>query len=296
MNTNVFGAIPQRTFLAAVLFVVSLPTAFLMRASAQDQQYDPPGRVARLGYTQGSISFQPAGESDWVEAVRNRPMTIGDKLWADKDSRAEVELGSAVIHLASNTGFSFLNLDDRTVQINLNSGAIDVRVRRLDRDEVFEIDTPNQALTLFQPGQYRVEASEDGTYTVVNVRQGEAESTGNGQRYAIHAGQRMTLNGTQSLSAEVQQVGDPDEFDNWSYSRERRYDNLRSSQYCSRDVVGLEDLDDYGDWRSDSAYGNVWFPRVSAGWAPYHEGHWAWIDPWGWTWVDEDPWGYAPFH
>jgi hypothetical protein len=106
----------------------------------------------------------------------------------------------------------------------------------------------------------------------------------------------MTLSGTQSLSAEVQQIGNPDDFDNWSYSRERRYDNGRPAQYCSRDVVGAEDLDDYGDWRAESTYGNVWFPRVSADWAPYHEGHWAWIDPWGWTWVDDDPWGYAPFH
>ena len=51
-----------------------------------------------------------------------RPMTTGDRLWADQDSRAEAELGSAVIRLAANTGFSFLNLDDRTVQIELTSG------------------------------------------------------------------------------------------------------------------------------------------------------------------------------
>jgi hypothetical protein len=76
------------------------------QAAAQDQD-DPPGRVARLGYTQGSVSFQPGGESDWVQAVPNRPMTIGDMLWADQDSRAEVQLGSAVIRLAANTAFRF---------------------------------------------------------------------------------------------------------------------------------------------------------------------------------------------
>src|ERR1019366_4381965 len=41
---------------------------------------------------------------------------------------------------------------------------------------------------------------------------------------------------------------------------------------------------------------NVWFPHVSAGWAPYGEGPRARIDPWGWTWVDDEHWGYAPFH
>ena len=85
----------------------------------QDQLDDPPSRVARLGYMEGSVSFQPAGEPDWVQAVANRPMTTGDKLWADKDSRAELQLGSAVIRLDANTGFSFLNLDDNTVQIQL---------------------------------------------------------------------------------------------------------------------------------------------------------------------------------
>ena len=58
-------------------------------------------------------------------------MTTGDQLWTDENSRAEVQLGSAVIRLAPDTGFSFLNLDDNTVQIQLTSGAINVTVRRL---------------------------------------------------------------------------------------------------------------------------------------------------------------------
>jgi hypothetical protein len=269
------------------------------RASAQDQdqQDDPPSRVARLGYMEGSVSFQPAGETDWVQAVPNRPMTTGDKLWADQDSRAELQLGSAVIRLNANTGFSFLNLDDNTVQIQLTSGSINLRVRRLDQNDNYEIDTPNLAFTVTQPGSYRVEASEDGTYSVVSIREGGGEATGNGQTYTLHAGQRGTFSGTDSLNADVIDIGGPDQFDNWAYNRDQRYDRSRSAQYLSHDVVGYEDLDDYGDWRDDSNYGHVWFPnRVAVGWAPYHEGHWDWIAPWGYTWVDDSPWGYAPFH
>ncbi len=245
---------------------------------------------------EGSVSFQPAGETEWVEAVPNRPMTTGDKLWADHDSRAEVQLGSATIDLAANTGFSFLNLDDNTVQIELSSGTINFRVHGLDQNDVFEIDTPNQAFTVSQPGSYRVEASEDGNYTVVTIRDGAGESTGNGQSYTLHTGQRTTFSGTDSLNAEVQQIGNPDDFDNWCYARDHRYDNSPSARYVSRDVVGFEDLDDNGDWSPTPEYGQVWYPRVSADWAPYHDGHWAWIDPWGWTWVDDARWGYAPFH
>ena len=224
-------------------------------------------------------------------------MTTGDKLWADKDSRAELQLGSAVIRLNANTGFSFLNLDDNTAQIQLTSGAINLRVRRLDQNDVYEIDTPNLAFTVSQPGSYRVEASEDGTYSVVAIREGGGEATGNGQTYTLHAGQRGTFSGTDSLNAEVIDIGGRDQFDDWAYNRDHRYDQSRSAQYVSHDVVGYEDLDDNGDWRDDSNYGHVWFPnRVAADWAPYHEGHWDWIPPWGYTWVDDSAWGYAPFH
>jgi hypothetical protein len=291
MTNTLKNSVWCSVLLAITLAIIALPTT----ASAQDD--DPPSRVARLGYMQGSVSFQPAGETDWVGAVPNRPMSTGDQLWTDEDGRAEVQLGSAVIRLAPLTTFSFLNLDDDTVQIQLTSGAINITVRRLWDEDDFEIDTPNQAFTAFQPGHYRVEASADGSYTVISVRAGEGESTGNGQSFSLHAGQRGTFSGTDSLYADVEPLYASDEFDNWSDFRDHRYESSRSSAYLAPDVVGYEDLDQYGDWRDDSNYGHVWFPnQVAGGWAPYHEGHWDWISPWGWTWVDDSPWGYAPFH
>jgi hypothetical protein len=281
--------------LGIALVTIALPT----RSAAQDQQDqdDPPGRVARLGYLQGSVSFLPAGETDWVGAVPNRPMSTGDQLWTDENSRAEVQLGSAVIRLAPLTTFSFLNLDDDTVQIQLSSGAINVTVRWLGNEEDFEVDTPNQAFNVLQPGNYRVEASADGNYTIISVRAGDGAATGGGQTFTLRGGQRATLSGTDSLYADVEPIYDPDEFDTWSEGRDHRYDFSRSAHYLSRDVVGFDDLDDYGDWRDDPSYGHVWFPnQVAVGWAPYHAGHWAWISPWGWTWVDDSSWGYAPFH
>jgi len=281
------------------VFGLALSTAVLpMRSTAQDgdQRNDPPTRVARLGYIEGSVTFQPAGVEDWVQSVPNRPMTTGDSLWADRGSRAELQLGSAVIRLSENTGLSFLDLDDHTVQIQLSSGSINVRVRRLDQDDYFEIDTPNLAFTISQPGSYRLDASEDGTYTVVSLRDGGGEATGNGDTYTLNAGQRGAFDGTDRLYAEIDDIRGSDQFDNWSDTRDRRYDESPSARYLSRDVVGYEDLDANGDWRDDSNYGHVWFPHAEAGWAPYHSGHWDWIQPWGYTWVDDSSWGYAPFH
>jgi hypothetical protein len=271
-------------------------TVFQKPSPAQDYD-DPPARVARLGYMQGSVSFRPAGTDDWVEAVPNRPMTTGDQLWTDADSRAEVQLGSAVIRLAPMTGFSFLNLDDNTIQIQLTSGVIHLTVRRLAEDDDVEVDTSNQAFTVVEPGHYRIEASNDGNYTVISVRNGAGESTSNGEAFSVRSGQVGTFSGTDQIYADVEPIGDPDDFEIWCQGRDRRYDGSRSAHYLSGDVVGYEDLDEYGDWRDDPGYGHIWFPnQIAYGWAPYHVGHWAWISPWGWTWVDDSPWGYAPFH
>jgi hypothetical protein len=289
----------RRHGLIGACFVFALSAAILpVRLTAQngDQGNDPPTRVARLGYIEGSVSFQPAGVDDWVQAVPNRPMTTGDQLWTDQRSRAELQLGSLVIRLSENTGFSFLSLDDHTVQMQLSSGSINVRVRRLDPDDYLEVDTPNLAFTASQPGSYRIDASQDGAYTVVSLRDGGGQATGNGQTYTLYGGQRGTFYGTDSLYANVEDIYGRDPFDNWANDRDRRYDQSPSARYLSHDVVGYEDLDENGDWRDDANYGHVWFPHAEAGWAPYHTGHWDWIEPWGYTWVDDASWGYAPFH
>src|SRR6202158_1339478 len=125
---------PVLILLAGILFAFSSP------ALADD---DPPGRVARLNYIQGSISFQPGGETDWVQANPNPPLPTGDSLWADRTSRGELHIGSSSIRIAGETGITFLNLNDRTVQIQLAQGSMNVSVRRLDGGDPVEFDTPN---------------------------------------------------------------------------------------------------------------------------------------------------------
>src|SRR5918995_5869844 len=86
---------------------------------SSSESYDPPERVARLSYANGEVSLQPADTNEWTAAVLNRPLTSGDTLRVGEDSRAELQIGSASIHLDRNTGFSFLNLDDHTLDMNL---------------------------------------------------------------------------------------------------------------------------------------------------------------------------------
>ena len=263
----------------------------------QDQSQDPPARVARLNFSQGSVSFRPAGEDDWVTAVPNRPIVTGDDLWADQDSRAEVHVGSAAIRLGAQTGITFLALDDRTTQIRLAQGEVIVRVRHVDDDDTYEIDTPNIAFTLLQPGEYRVDVSQDGSQTITTVFHGHGRVTGGGFTYTVVAGQSATFTGSDHLDYDLGQIPDRDGFDDWAFQRDEREDQSDSSNYVSREMTGYEDLDEYGDWSYVAGYGPCWRPRaVVAGWAPYRFGHWVWVGPWGWTWVEDEPWGFAPFH
>ena len=192
----------RNLFCMRALFVLALLTATFARPAAADI-YDPPGRVARLNYLRGSVSFQPAGETDWVSGAVNRPMTTGDRLWADYGARAEMHLGSATIRMDEATGLSFLNLDDNGVQLQLTEGIVNIRVRRLDRDDYFEVDTPNQAFSILQPGVYRVEVNEDGNSTLVTVHSGAGEVTGGGRTFNIRAGESGDFSGTNSLYADI---------------------------------------------------------------------------------------------
>lgn len=258
---------------------------------------DPPSRVARLSYLSGPVSFQPGGVNDWNAATPNRPVTTGDRLWLDDGGRAELEIGTAALRLNGHTGFSFLNLNDTTAQVQLTEGTLVARVRELDPNEVFEIDTPNLAFSVLRPGEYRIDVDAAGGSTTVTVYEGEGEGTGGGQAFPLHPRQQARVTGTDSLQYDLTDALYADAFVGWCRERDRRMEQSASSRYVSPQTIGYEDLDTYGGWREEPAYGAVWFPRtVAVGWAPYRYGHWTWIYPWGWTWVDDSPWGFAPFH
>ncbi len=260
---------------------------------------DPPSRVARLGYMAGAVSFSPAGENDWVQARLNRPLGPGDRLWTDTaaGARAEIQVGGAMIRMDAGTSLSVLNLDDSIAQLQVTQGSLNVRVRRLEPNQIIEVDTPNLAFTVRQPGEYRIDVEPQGNATTIIVRQGKGEAYGEDAAYVIDARQPYRFTGTGLRDYEL--VGAPrqDEFDRWASSRDRNYENSSSARYVSPDVVGYQDLDANGTWRVDASYGNVWVPNhVAVGWAPYSDGHWAWVDPWGWTWIDDAPWGFAVSH
>jgi hypothetical protein len=271
--------------------------AFWLAAAASAQDVDPPGRVATLSFRQGSVVFAPQGEQDWIELPANRPLTSGDRIWSDQDARAELQLGSATLHLDGQSHLGVSDLDDRAAQFILQQGTVNARVRELLQGENFEIGTPNIAFRALQPGDYRIDVDPGTQQTRVVVHSGLASVFGEGgQSIQLSAGQQATFAGR--YLAQVQAPGwRPQAFDAWAAERNRAEDQSLAARHVPRGVVGYSQLDPYGTWSQDPGYGAVWYPRVAvADWAPYRYGHWEWISPWGWTWIDDAPWGFAPFH
>jgi hypothetical protein len=277
--------------------LISLLLALLAIPGLTQAAEDAPGRVARLSHIEGEVSMAPAGTQEWGEAVLNRPLTSEDRLFVDGGARAELQIGSATIHLDSHTEFSFVDLDDDAMTMNLTEGKATIRIVRKRDKEQIEINTPNASVALLHPGEYNVEVTEEGETTIVKARSGEAEVAGEKQTFSVRANEIGVFRGSEELSSDIKDLGPRTAFEAWANDRARRDERSASSRYVGEGVIGYEDLDDNGEWVHEPEYGYVWRPTyVVAGWAPYRYGRWAWVSPWGWTWIDDARWGFAPFH
>jgi len=175
---------------------------------------------------------------------------------------------------------------------------VNFRIREIRQGETYEIDTPNMAFTVKDAGAFRVDVNENGDFTGLTVIRGSGEIAASGQVTPVSAGQHIDVTGTDgSVQISTSAAPQLDALDQWAQQRDLAEDNSVSSKYVNRDVVGYSDLDDYGTWKQEPDYGNVWVPNnTPQGWAPYSNGYWGWVAPWGWTWVDYSPWGFAPYH
>lgn len=258
---------------------------------------DPPSQALRISYLKDGVSFRAAGSQTWSRAELNRPIVEGDALWADVAARAELHVASAALRMDARTYLEILRFDDRTVQAKVTEGVVNVRVRRLESNDVFEIDTPNAAVTFLGPGEYRLDIQPAMDTTFVTVRSGEAEVSGTHLDFTVHAKERANISGSDAMEYGIAAPAVRDAFDEFCEMRDVREDRSVSAQYVAAGVNGFYDLDDFGAWHEDAEPGPRWTPRgLPEHWAPYRFGHWAWTEPWGWTWIDDAPWGFAPFH
>jgi FecR protein len=270
----------------------------LATAQVRDEYGEIHQTVARISFLSGEVSFARGDDpDDWQPADVNVPMTLGDRIYTGSRSRIELQVhGGDFVRLGAHTDFAALDLTEDTKQFSLRSGVASFRIRRLSEYEIFEIDTPNAAVTFERPGDYRVDVDENG-FTRVAVRAGSATVAAGGGQIPLTAGEGMEVEGIDEPRYDIVALAGPDGWDRWVSERDDRRTRTRSYQYVSADIVGADDLDEYGRWEQVRDYGWVWSPTaVAVDWAPYRSGHWIWQDPWGWTWVSAEPWGWAPYH
>ncbi len=259
---------------------------------------DPPGRVGRIGDTQGQVWIYADDVGEWITAARNRPMTTGDRIATEGNARAEVEVGSTTLLLDGGSELEVVRLDDDTMRFQLHDGSVAARLRSGDAAREFELLTDEARLRPDRAGLYRVDRVDERTQAT--TMRGQALLQGDGAAVTVTAGQRAEMWREPPGSGAAQYaVADPrrDAFAAWVQDRDRADTRSASTRYVSPEMTGVDELDRHGRWEHSDEYGALWVPRVViAGWAPYRYGHWVFLHPWGWTWVDDAPWGFAPFH
>jgi hypothetical protein len=276
---------------------VLIAAAFVTISSAWAQSADPPARVGRLAYVNGSVSFHDRDETNWQPAVVNYPLTSGDALWTEPNGRAEVFVGATRLRMQGGTQLETLSLTDDQLQLRISQGRIDVKTVALQPAQEVEVLTPRGSVMLVGDGDYMIEAGTTDDATRVGVRAGSARViAANGSALIVRAGEIGVLSGTAPPVFETVRMATPPMPPEWA-PRDRQIVMTQSVQYLPAGMTGVETLDYYGTWSTIGDYGRVWSPRtVPVGWAPYRQGRWRWIDPWGWTWIDDQPWGFAPSH
>ncbi|HET7248250.1 MAG TPA: DUF6600 domain-containing protein [Gemmatimonadales bacterium] len=284
----------------------TIATLLLMQAApapaavALSDSGDPPGRVARIALLEGSVALQPSGEtgaSSWSDASINYALTSGDRLYAERGGRAELQVGNCTLRINGVADLTIATLTDDFLQVSLATGTLRVSVYELSDSDSVEVDTPNGAVLLRRAGTYRIDVSESDDATTAAVDNGLADVAAGETTQSLHGGDALRLEGSDPIRVTTIPFPRSDDFDRWSAARDQPLGASASAQYVGRDVPGYDELDRAGQWETDADYGPVWYPTtVVVGWAPYRFGRWVWIDPWGWTWVDDAPWGWAPFH
>ncbi|TMJ28064.1 MAG: hypothetical protein E6G95_09605 [Alphaproteobacteria bacterium] len=259
---------------------------------------DPPGRVGRLAFVQGTVSFHDAERTDWQPAMVNQPLTTGDAVWTEPNAHSEISIAGTRVRLDGATQLDMLALDDRQTRLQIDQGRVDIKTVTFDARQPYELATPRGVAALQQQGDYYVESGSTNDPTRLGVRQGAAQfQAPDGRVLAVRAGEVVEITGDgSSMELHTIQAPPPPMPQYWA-ERDRIVAYDQPPQYLSAGITGYEDLNYYGSWTNDPQYGQVWYVRdAPSGWAPYTTGRWVSEPVYGWTWVDEQPWGFAPYH
>ena len=279
------------------IWAIAAAACLILASTSSQAQDDPPPQAGRLSIVNGAVSIQAAGTSDWGQAYLNYPVGPGDRIFTDSDGRAEIQVGRTYVRVGPNSDVTFVDLDEHAVTFGIAQGALHIRTRGLWDSQSFYVQTPSGSTTVNGPADFRVDVYPDQQTAIFTNYDGDVYVSGaNDFGMDTGPGQALELVGTNPVYPQWLQPANGDDLDRWSERRDQQIAQTNSFRYVSQELPGAEDLDNYGQWTPGTDYGDMWFPNVSPGWSPYHNGHWVNHAPWGWVWVEDEPWGYAPFH
>ena len=268
---------------------------------ASQEWEDPPGRVGRLSYLSGDVSFFGDNQEGWSRGRLNYPVSNENSVWTGRNGRAEFRVGAQAVRVDEETVIDVLNMTDNATVLFLQRGVVNIRVRDFSRGDSFWIDTAEGRLAIRGNGRYRVETDSQTGETRFTVFSGSARVEGDGIQRGLERNTTLSVRGGSNIADSRYERSIETNFDRWSANRDRdddfNYARVVRDRVVSPYMTGYEDLNANGDWIDDNEYGRIWAPRVTiASWAPYRYGHWTYARRWGWTWVDDAAWGFAPFH
>ncbi len=281
--------------MSAIILLRRLALAAVLSAAAWSPSWaDPPARVGRISYVEGSVALH--SQDQWSAASINFPVIPGDAVWTEPGARAELQMGPAEIRIDQASEFDILRLDDEATVVRVDQGEVNLHLLVMPPGGLQVITAAGQ-VDLLAPGRYHVDVGRPAAPgpVAVGVLEGAARLAGPRGAVELRAGQGALV--PADLSTMTMVGVQPTPIDAWALERQQAEQAATSMPYLSPDMTGYQDLGGYGQWTSLPDVGPVWIPSaVPADWAPYRYGHWAYVQPWGWTWIDDAPWGFAPFH
>lgn len=257
-----------------------------------------PCRYARLSEFDGTVQVRIQPADQWQPAARNLVLPEGARVQTGADSHAEIELDQGgVLRLTAETlaeisDYTQLSGGQRITLLSLDHG-VAYFTGQAGRQEALMMATPGAQVTVDRAARVRLEGRE--TWSQIAALEGKVRFASPSAELDLREGEMVRVDPVNRARFYLYREIAPLESDPWSDSRDKALASTPSAAHVPGLRYGVQDLD-AGSWIDTEAYGAVWKPKVSEGWAPFRDGKWVWYDGLGYTWVANEKWGWLPFH
>lgn len=188
--------------------------------SAQAARPNDTGRVARISFTSGDVTWRPDLSAKWSKAGNGTPIGKGSQIWVNGGGRAEVRFddGSALRlgRDAIATVQTFYRDDEGPfTRIKLNTGLSTLRIKQ--SRSVYEVVTPLLTVQTNGPARVRIGA---GDTAEVGVRMGTATVKTGAKKTVVESGGYLTL-ADAGAPVTLRNLPPPDSWERWNDDRDR---------------------------------------------------------------------------